>query len=76
MPIPASGMPGLAACLKALRPGDRLIVRNLDRSGRNLTYLVNTVDELNRRGIGFKVPTGHDRGHRRHEAGRQAGVRR
>jgi DNA invertase Pin-like site-specific DNA recombinase len=40
--------PGLAACLKALRPGDTLIVWKLDRLGRNLKHLVNTVDDLNK----------------------------
>jgi DNA invertase Pin-like site-specific DNA recombinase len=51
--------PGLDACLKALRPGDTLVVWKLDRLGRNLKHLVNTVDDLNRRGIGLKVLTGH-----------------
>jgi DNA invertase Pin-like site-specific DNA recombinase len=51
--------PGLAACLKALRKGDTLIVWKLDRLGRDLRHLVNTVDDLNQRGIGLKVLTGH-----------------
>lgn len=51
--------PGLAACLKALRAGDRLIVWKLDRLGRDLRHLVNTVHDLTVRGIGFKVLTGH-----------------
>jgi DNA invertase Pin-like site-specific DNA recombinase len=51
--------PGLAACLKALRGGDTLLVWKLDRLGRNLRHLVNTVHELTDRGIGFKVLTGH-----------------
>ena len=51
--------PGLAACLKALRPGDTLIVWKLDRLGRDLRHLVNTVHDLTARGIGFKVLTGH-----------------
>jgi DNA invertase Pin-like site-specific DNA recombinase len=51
--------PGLTACLKALREGDTLIVWKLDRLGRNLRHLVNTVDDLSKRGIGFKVLTGH-----------------
>ncbi|MCG8119653.1 MAG: recombinase family protein [Candidatus Thiodiazotropha taylori] len=50
--------PGLDACLKALRPGDTLVVWKLDRLGRNLTHLVNTVQGLNDRGIGFKVISG------------------
>ena len=32
--------PGLAACLKALREGDTLIVWKLDRLGRDLRHLV------------------------------------
>jgi DNA invertase Pin-like site-specific DNA recombinase len=51
--------PGLTACLKALREGDTLIVWKLDRLGRDLRHLVNTVHDLTARGIGFKVLTGH-----------------
>jgi DNA invertase Pin-like site-specific DNA recombinase len=51
--------PGLAACLKALRDGDTLVVWKLDRLGRDLRHLVNTVHDLSARGIGFKVLTGH-----------------
>ena len=51
--------PGLAACLKALRDGDTLIVWKLDRLGRDLRHLVNTVHDLTVRGVGFKVLTGH-----------------
>ncbi|MCU7816789.1 MAG: recombinase family protein [Candidatus Thiodiazotropha sp. (ex Rostrolucina anterorostrata)] len=50
--------PGLDACLKALRSGDTLVVWKLDRLGRNLTHLVNTVQGLNDRGIGLKVISG------------------
>ncbi len=50
--------PGLAACLKALRKGDTLVVWKLDRLGRDLKHLVNTVAELADRGIGFKVLAG------------------
>jgi DNA invertase Pin-like site-specific DNA recombinase len=51
--------PALDACLKALRRGDTLLVWKLDRLGRSLRHLVNTVYELEIRGIGFKVLTGH-----------------
>jgi DNA invertase Pin-like site-specific DNA recombinase len=51
--------PGLAAALKALRPGDILIVWKLDRLGRNLRHLINTVYDLTMRDIGFKVLAGH-----------------
>jgi DNA invertase Pin-like site-specific DNA recombinase len=50
---------GLANCLKALRTGDTLIVWKLDRLGRDLRHLVNTVHDLTAQGIGFKVLTGH-----------------
>ena len=51
--------PGLMACLKALRPGDTLLVWKLDRLGRDLRHLINTVHDLTGRGIGLKVLTGH-----------------
>jgi len=49
---------GLEACLKALRDGDTLVVWKLDRLGRNLRHLVNTVDDLSKRNIGFRVLSG------------------
>lgn len=51
--------PGLGACLKSLREGDTLIVWKLDRLGRSLKHLVDTVDDLRKRGIGFRVLSGH-----------------
>jgi DNA invertase Pin-like site-specific DNA recombinase len=52
--------PGLASCLKALRQGDTLVVWKLDRLGRDLRHLINTVHDLTGRGIGLKVVlTGH-----------------
>ncbi len=50
--------PGLRACLKALQPGNTLVVWKLDRLGRDLKHLINTVDDLNKRNIGFKVLAG------------------
>lgn len=50
--------PQLAACLKALRSGDTLIVWKLDRLGRDLRHLVNVVHDLTDRGVGLKVLTG------------------
>lgn len=50
--------PGLVSCLKALRDGDTLIVWKLDRLGRNLKHLVDTVQELAERNVGFKVLSG------------------
>jgi DNA invertase Pin-like site-specific DNA recombinase len=51
--------PGLDAALKALRQGDILVVWKLDRLGRDLKHLVNTIHDLNERKVGFKVLTGH-----------------
>ncbi|MEM9449537.1 MAG: recombinase family protein [Cyanobacteria bacterium P01_E01_bin.6] len=50
--------PGLDACLKALQPGNTLVVWNLDRLGRDLKHLINTIDELRQRDVGFKVLSG------------------
>nr|WP_176704901.1 recombinase family protein [Arthrobacter sp.]AXV46247.1 TniR resolvase [Arthrobacter sp.] len=50
--------PQLAACLKALRQGDTLVVWKLDRLGRDLRHLVNIVHDLTERGIGLRVLTG------------------
>ncbi|AKF28745.1 transposon DNA-invertase [[Brevibacterium] flavum] len=50
--------PHLDACLKALRPGDTLLVWKLDRLGRNLRHLVNIVHDLTAREVGLKVLTG------------------
>ena len=51
--------PELNNCLKALRTNDTLVVWKLDRLGRDLRHLVNTVHDLTARDIGFKVLTGH-----------------
>jgi DNA invertase Pin-like site-specific DNA recombinase len=51
--------PGIDATLKALRKGDTLVVWKLDRLGRNLRHLVNTVHDLTKQGVGSKVLTGH-----------------
>jgi DNA invertase Pin-like site-specific DNA recombinase len=50
--------PGLSACLKALQSGNTLVVWKLDRLGRDLRHLVNTVEDLRERGVGLKVLTG------------------
>lgn len=50
--------PGMLACLKALREGDTLVIWRLDRLGRNLKHLFEVVEDLNKRGVGFKVITG------------------
>jgi len=50
--------PGLSACLKALRKEDILVVWKLDRLGRSLKNLVDTIDDLNKKEIGLKVISG------------------
>lgn len=50
--------PGLEHCLKALRENDTLVVYKLDRLGRNLKHLIQTVEDLTKRKIGFKVLSG------------------
>jgi len=54
----ADDRPGLSSCLKSLRDGDTLVVWKLDRLGRDLHHLVNTVHDLTARGVGLKVLTG------------------
>lgn len=49
--------PGLKACIKALQPGNTFVVWKLDRLGRDMKHLVNLIDELNQKKIGFKVLT-------------------
>lgn len=50
--------PHRAACLKAVRDGDTLVVWKLDRLGRDLRHLINIVHDLTDRGVGLKVLTG------------------
>ena len=51
--------PGLDdSCLRALRNDDVLVVWKLDRLGRNLAHLVNTVQDLSARGVGQRVLAG------------------
>ena len=45
---------GLDACLPQLKKGDTLLVWRLDRLGRSMAHLVNLVEELRQRGIGFR----------------------
>jgi DNA invertase Pin-like site-specific DNA recombinase len=48
---------GLTEALSHLREGDTLVVWRLDRLGRSLRHLINTITELNARGVGFKSLT-------------------
>lgn len=50
--------PELNKCLTFLQRGDILVCWKLDRIGRDLRHLVNTVLDLGDKGIGFKVLTG------------------
>ena len=45
---------GLTEVLSHLRDGDTLVVWRLDRLGRSLRHLIDTITALNERGIGFK----------------------
>src|SRR3954463_14872122 len=46
--------PGLTDALSHLRSGDTLVVWRLDRLGRSLTHLIETVRKLHALGIGFR----------------------
>lgn len=49
--------PGLEQALSHLRSGDTLVVWRLDRLGRSLRHLIDTVTDLQDKGIGFKSIT-------------------
>ena len=51
----ASDRPKLAACLDHLRQSDVLVVLDLDRLGRRAGELIALIDELDRRGVGFRA---------------------
>jgi DNA invertase Pin-like site-specific DNA recombinase len=48
---------GLTAALEFMRSGDTLVVWKLDRLGRSLKQLIETVTSLQERGIGFRSLT-------------------
>jgi DNA invertase Pin-like site-specific DNA recombinase len=50
--------PGLAACLKALHPGDTLVVWKLDRIARSLLHLLEILQDLQARQVGLRVLEG------------------
>ena len=52
-----SDLPGFREALAYAREGDLIVVWKLDRLSRSLGHLVETVQELERRGIGFRSLT-------------------
>ena len=65
--------PGLEAALHYIREGDTLVVWKLDRLGRSLTHLIETVHALGRARHRLQEPA---RAYRHHDAGRQADLPR
>ena len=49
--------PGLREALDHLRAGDTLVVWRLDRLGRSLRHLIDTMTTLEQRGVGFRSLT-------------------
>jgi DNA invertase Pin-like site-specific DNA recombinase len=49
--------PGLSAALEYLREGDTLVIWKFDRLGRSVRHLIDTVGDLERRGIGLRSLT-------------------
>lgn len=49
--------PELLACLRTLRAGDTLVVWKLDRLARSLKDLVEIIDDLQKRNVGFRSLT-------------------
>lgn len=52
-----SDRPGLSKALNFLRSGDVLVVWRLDRLGRSLPHLIEVVNDLQERGVGFRSLT-------------------
>lgn len=50
----ATTRPGLDRAMKALKPGDTLVVWKLDRLGRSLSHLVQVVAALGQHGVNFR----------------------
>src|SRR2546423_14068546 len=50
---------GLEQALSHLRKGDTLVVWRLDRLGRSLKHLIETVTALDNLGVGFRSDTGN-----------------
>ena len=49
-----SARPGLDQCLDQLQNGDTLLVWRLDRLGRSMSHLVELIEELRDRDVGFR----------------------
>ena len=49
--------PELLRLMEALRPGDTLVVWRLDRLGRSLKHLIETIEKLESQGVGFQSVT-------------------
>lgn len=49
-----SARPGLDDCLRELKAGDTLAVWRLDRLGRSVRHLIDLVEQLRQRKVGFK----------------------
>jgi DNA invertase Pin-like site-specific DNA recombinase len=49
--------PALDSLLEQLRPGDTVVVWRLDRLGRSLRHLIDTVQMLEERGVAFRSLT-------------------
>ncbi len=49
--------PGLSKAIEFCRPKDVLVVWKLDRMGRSMSHLIETVKRLEQRGIGFRSLT-------------------
>ncbi|WP_213994159.1 recombinase family protein [Sodalis sp. dw_96] len=53
----ATDRPGLKRAMRALSPGDTLVVWKLDRLGRSVRHLITLVEDLKSRGIHFRSLT-------------------
>lgn len=54
----AKRRPALEDALADCRPGDTLVVQRLDRLGRNLRWLINTIHDLTERGVNIRALSG------------------
>ena len=57
MPGAAAHRPELDKLKDQLRPGDTLVVWRLDRLGRSLRHLIDSMNELGKQGVGFRSLT-------------------